>query len=498
MMLLKFHASRNESQFLGGCIALVLVLWMAEVTAVEYSVAELSTEELPELASPSTLSGASTSARFFGGAARVGTSNFATSFQSHEPIDLAARIHFEPSQIGSAGEIYVIAELAGQFFMGMSDGSYAPWDLNITSLQAAIIAPTLPESESFTLVSKASLGVFDLAGAQLNFYLAYSLAGAPEELFYSGTPITLSIDDYDPLRLSAQHAEIIEDTIYDASRDRNIPTLIYPSADSGSSPVILFSHGLGGTRFAAIYLLEQWSARGYTVVSMQHAGSDEAIFDVPPSQVLDSFASAASLENSIARIEDVSAVLDELEVWNANPQHALFEKLDLGNVGMSGHSFGAVTTQAVSGQTLFTTAAATRDPRIKAAMPLSPSVPSLGSAQAAFASVDIPWLLMTGTLDDAPVEGVGSDVDGRLAVYPALPEGDFYELVLFEGEHHAFTDREVSANQSPRNPAHHPIIQAFSTAFWDATLRGDLSSLKWLRGEGARSVLEPGDTWQYK
>ena len=129
---------------------------------------------------------------------------------------------------------------------------------------------------------------------------------------------------------------------------------------------------------------------------------------------------------------------------------------------------------------------------------MSPSLPSFGDPEAAFASVDIPWLLMTGTKDDAPVKGVGSSVDGRLAVFPALPEGDFYELVLFEGEHHAFTDRQLNSIQNPRNPAHHSIVKALSTAFWDAMLLGDMSSLTWLRGEGADTVLETGDTWQYK
>jgi len=78
---------------------------------------------------------------------------------------------------------------------------------------------------------------------------------------------------------------------------------------------------------------------------MQHAGSDEAIFDVPALQILESFTSAASLENSTARIEDVSVVLDQLEIWNTDSQHALYQKLDLNRVGMSGHSFGAATTQ---------------------------------------------------------------------------------------------------------------------------------------------------------
>jgi hypothetical protein len=69
---------------------------------------------------------------------------------------------------------------------------------------------------------------------------------------------------------------------------------------------------------------------------------------------------------------------------------------------------------------------------------------------------------------------------------------------LFEGEHHAFTDRELNSIQNTRNPSHHSIVKALSTAFWDAMLLSDRSSLTWLRGEGANTVLEPGDTWQYK
>ena len=49
--------------------------------------------------------------------------------------------------------------------------------------------------------------------------------------------------------------------------------------------------------------------------------------------------------------QDVPAVLDQLEAWNKTSGHQLAGRLDLTRVGMSGHSFGAITTQAVSGQT---------------------------------------------------------------------------------------------------------------------------------------------------
>ncbi len=204
---------------------------------------------------------------------------------------------------------------------------------------------------------------------------------------------------------------------------------------------------------------------------------------------------AASTENFLLRAEDVSVVLDQLTRWNRTAGHPLFGRLDLTRVGMSGHSFGAVTTQAVSGQTM----AGGRsfvDPRIDAAIAFSPSSPRRGDPKEAFGRVKIPWLLMTGTKDVAPIGG--ADVASRLEVFPALPPGFKYELVLENAEHSAFTDRALPGDREPRNPNHHRAILAISTAFWDAALRQDQAARAWLDGQGPRSVLEPGDRWQHQ
>jgi predicted dienelactone hydrolase len=170
--------------------------------------------------------------------------------------------------------------------------------------------------------------------------------------------------------------------------------------------------------------------------------------------------------------------------------------MDLARVGMSGHSFGAVTTQAVSGQRFGLFGAFGRDPRIRAAIMFSPSSPRRGSADNAFGRVDIPWMLMTGTKD---IAGIGdADLASRLAVFPSLPPGGKYELVLEGAEHSAFTDRALPGKKGPRNPNHHRAILALSTAFWDAWLRGDQAAREWLDGPGARAVLEPRDRWQLK
>jgi hypothetical protein len=103
---------------------------------------------------------------------------------------------------------------------------------------------------------------------------------------------------------------------------------------------------------------------------------------------------------------------------------------------------------------------------------------------------------MTGTHDTAPIGG--QTVATRLAVFPALPRGDKYELVLDGAEHSAFTERPLPGDAQPRNPNHHRAILALATAFWDAYLRGDAAAKAWLRGDAARRVLEPRDRWQWK
>jgi len=300
---------------------------------------------------------------------------------------------------------------------------------------------------------------------------------------------------YDPLTVLTPGSDI-ELSVRDSARDREIPLRVYLPAANKSAPVILFSHGLGGTRNGSAFLGKHWSARGYIAVFLQHPGSDDSAWrDAPPAQRMQSLKSAASLQNFMLRVKDVPTVLDQLARWQGETGHPLSGRLDLDHVGMSGHSFGAITTQAVSGQSA---AGAQRftDPRIKAALPMSQSPPALGSIAEAFGSVAIPWMLMTGTKDTAFIADFTPEK--RAKVYPALPPGGKYELVLHNAEHSAFTDRPLPGDKEPRNPNHHRAILALSTAFWDAYLKGDGEAKTWIDGEGARSVLMPEDGWQRK
>lgn len=301
---------------------------------------------------------------------------------------------------------------------------------------------------------------------------------------------------YDPLQIDVGDVATQAFTIKDAKRSREIPILVYFPKGAKPAPVILFSHGLGGSRNASPYLGEHWAKRGYVAVFLQHPGSDESVWkDVPRLKRLAAMREAGNLQNLLLCFGDVPAVLDQLELWNQDVKHPLKGRIDLEHVGMSGHSFGARTTQGVSGQ-LPSFGKPYSDPRIDAAIVMSPSVPKGTDAEKSFSKVSIPWLLMTGTNDVALIGG--ADMASRLAVYPALPKGDKYQLILDKAEHSAFTESAMAGDKQKRNPNHHQAILALSTAFWDAYLRDNAEAKAWLQSKEARSVLEKADKWDWK
>jgi predicted dienelactone hydrolase len=303
---------------------------------------------------------------------------------------------------------------------------------------------------------------------------------------------------YNPLALLLQAApDVVDLTVKDRQRQRDIPIRVYLPLMKTPSPVILFSHGLGGSREGNAYLGKHWAARGFVTVFLQHPGSDTSVWkDKPAEERMEAMQQAANIQNFLLRVQDVPAVLDQLDHWNRTEGHVLEGRLNLSKVGMSGHSFGAITTQAVSGQRIGNGKAWFTDARIVAALIMSPSSPRHGTPQEAFGKVSIPWMVMTGTKDTSLIGE--ADMESRLGIFPALPAGGKYELVLYRAEHSAFTDSALPGDTEPRNPNLHRAILAISTAFWDTYLHGDAAARDWLQGDGPKSVLESGDRWQMK
>ena len=291
---------------------------------------------------------------------------------------------------------------------------------------------------------------------------------------------------------------VSEGVWHDAKRDRDVPYLIrYPDHAPGALPVVIFSHGLGGSAHGAGYYGDHLASHGFVVVYVQHPGSDVTIWRsvLKPGQPfslenVDTAALAQTVKDpkiTINRFMDIYFALNQLAAMNA-ADGPLKGRLDLGRVGMSGHSFGAVTTQAMAGQVYPNGMSMPRTP-FKAFLAMSPSGAADGNDARAFAPFDRPFLFMTGTKDDFTIKAGETGVaEKRLRPYEAMTGAPASLMVLTGGDHLVFSGREELGRSLPMDARDHSLIKAASLAFWLAYLKGDDAALHWLRDGGLKAM----------
>lgn len=149
--------------------------------------------QLPELESPSTATGASTTAKFFGGVTADNSDTFGSSFRGDQPLDIFIEIQVESDHINTVGNVYLLIQLGADIFMRLQSGEYVIWDQTLNSLQATLQGRTLQASEPITILENVAFGPAGLSGASLAIFVAYDTIAASGELYYSGKPLSFSI-----------------------------------------------------------------------------------------------------------------------------------------------------------------------------------------------------------------------------------------------------------------------------------------------------------------
>lgn len=299
--------------------------------------------------------------------------------------------------------------------------------------------------------------------------------------------------------------DVAEETWVDPARQRPIPVLIrWPApglaVPAGGHPVVLFSHGLGGTAAGGARWGEAWSAAGMVVLHLQHPGSDIAAVRREARDFRDKggLRRAAGPEQLLARLEDVVFVLDELARRQAAGA-GRWRGIRAQAVGMSGHSFGAHTTLGMAGQR-YPAHPGITEPRLAAFVAFSPTVPARGDPVQAFERLTRPVLCLTGTRDD-DVLGNGATPERRIGVFAALPPGRKAQLVLEDADHMTFSGNSgARAEILPRHEAaialqarHQERVASITTDWWKAHLIGDAQARTRLIQPAG---LAPGDRWQ--
>jgi predicted dienelactone hydrolase len=312
----------------------------------------------------------------------------------------------------------------------------------------------------------------------------------------------------------------VETAVYDwvdAARDRQVPVKIYyPKTGDGPFPVIIFSHGLGGTREGYEYLGRHWASYGYVCVHVQHKGSDDAAWKGAENPMQSMRRASVNPANVVNRPLDVRFAISQME--RLNREESPFKgRLDLERVGMAGHSFGAYTTLAVIGEVFISKRGipvSLPDPRVRAAIAMSAPVPArTDDFDETFGSIKVPCLHMTGTADDSPLSDTKA-ADRRIP-FDHIKIADQYLVTFKGGDHMIFPGRLRPAgdgvktaggfdllpgmNGNPEKDAlFHEFILMSTTAFWDAYLKGDAAAKAWLAGGGFEAALGQDGTFEKK
>jgi len=294
--------------------------------------------------------------------------------------------------------------------------------------------------------------------------------------------------------------ETAEFTWSDGSRGgREVPVKIYfPREEAGPFPVILVSHGLGGSRETHGYLGRHWASYEYVSVHLQHPGSDEAMWrgKAKPLEALRQ--ALAKPENALNRPKDMSFALDRLEEMNRSDSR--FQgRLNLSAVGAAGHSFGAFTVQALAGQVFIGPLGrefSLADRRIKAGVVMSPNPPAKKThLEQSFARISMPLLFLTGTRDQSIITETKPGERRLPFDYTKAPNR--YLIILKDGGHMTFVGPGRPRGGGPREARLWDLIRMTTTAFWDAHLKGDVQGRAWLTQISPRA-LGPDGTLEQK
>lgn len=199
-----------------------------------------------------------------------------------------------------------------------------------------------------------------------------------------------------PYGVGVRTVQMTKDSVANPGTPRVLDTLVwYPTApdagpvdaslkgvvdapldtSGGPYPLLLFSHGSCGYPAQSTFMTPLIASYGFVVAAPPHPGN--TIFDYPTCGT--STAQTASFQE---RPADIIFATDQLLAAATDSTSPFFGAIDPQRIGMSGHSFGGLTTYLV----------AARDPRYRIAVPMAPAV--LGTPM-----LQVPSLTMLGQID---------------------------------------------------------------------------------------------------
>ena len=283
---------------------------------------------------------------------------------------------------------------------------------------------------------------------------------------------------------------------HDEARKRDVPVKAFYPKTGGPFPLIILSHGLGGSRDGLDYIGQFWAARGYVCAQIQHAGTDDNVWrNANNAQEAEAAMKRAggNLMNIVARPRDVSFAIDQMLKLNGDDKSELNGKINADEIGVAGHSLGGLTALLSAGEKAIGGGIALdlTDPRIKASVSMSSPINPAAPLSEQFADFKIPNFYLVGADDNAVL---GATIAQR-QVYDSIEAPDQYLLIIAGADHMALGGQRFG-DALPGDAADHALVQRATLAFWDAELKGNGAAKSWLQNFDAQ--LKDGSRFENK
>ncbi len=275
--------------------------------------------------------------------------------------------------------------------------------------------------------------------------------------------------------------------LHDPKRNKDLHVRVFYPVAAGKYPLIVFSHGAGGSQNCCDSLTRHWATYGYVTLQPTHDDSvaerrssgDQAVNF--PAAVRAALTTPAVWES---RTQDISFLLDSLPELQKRVA-GLGNKIDTSRIGVAGHSMGAYTAEAVGGALVDLPARANTslaDPRARAVLCLSPQGPGqFGLSAHSFDKMAAPFMGITGSLDSI---GPLANAAWHKVPFERSPAGDKFEVFIQGANHMSFiSDGAPVGGGSSRAAAILGYTNSASLAFWDAYLKDDSAAKKFLQSD---------------
>ena len=269
----------------------------------------------------------------------------------------------------------------------------------------------------------------------------------------------------------------------DAARQREVPVKVFYPVSDGPFPLLILSHGLGGSRDSLDYVGKFWASHGYVCAQIQHIGTDESVWKdakTEPEAEAALKRAAGNLMNILARPRDVSFAVDQMLKQNADAKSELNGKINADQIGVAGHSLGGLTALFSAGQKAVSGGFALdlSDPRITASVSMSSPLNPAAPLSEQFANFEIPNFYLVGAKDN---QILGATI-AQSQVYDAINAPEQYLLIIAGADHMALGGQRFGPDL-PGDAADHALVQSATLAFWDAQLKGNGAAKSWLKTE---------------